>query len=675
MRLNITAIVVTAISIIMGSYSFLLLDVPETSSIPELQVLPEQSGDYFKMETTVENSIIAIAECHMSEDQDTGKKTYHKSYSQYDDELITLRNNNNQIFTVEWDTSSGGDMAMSFGGSCHSGTVGRVWNADNGYSVSILALSESGGPDILLAASDNIEDMPEVTKFESWQRWAMLIFATGIGFIGLMTPTYLSQQIKKFDNNKFTRSKTNFLTRGKDKKALKYSQMLKMNLTEIAKSRGINPMRLKREIIDQLLENDKQMARDNAAANKNVIKISETTTTRPKWDDKSWIMEPKSIDTWNENNLYAPDLDDKIMKEHPENIGSPNPPMFTNSSLLIALSIITFSWLASDLIGRHHGGAAFAFGMILRIISVGVSSIWLFISFWRWLILHSVIDTPTQLIRSAAVGGAEICGQIRPSNDNTISLKLGHRTVDGLVAHYWIEEKKTTYRDKNGRIQEAWTRSDSGKGHVNSFIVHDGTAGIKIDSSAWFSKYGNVLVIEKPKIWHSVLLGFSAVLGFWIASGLAFELFDNQTLRTICFVISGLIVFYLILKHFSQIGEPIWKFYKKIKNPKMLIDFGDYLDTWRSGDTMYTLWALGAGEPVYIIGEIGTRTFEDMAKENLTGDIQSEHLIVRPRERVESSILRRGTEISLLTQVRSTTETIILPCLALIAAIVPFFWT
>ena len=90
---------------------------------------------------------------------------------------------------------------------------------------------------------------------------------------------------------------------------------------------------------------------------------------------------------------------------------------------------------------------------------------------------------------------------------------------------------------------------------------------------------------------------------------------------------------------------------------------------------MYTLWALGAGEPVYIIGEIGTRTTNDMEKENLTGDIQSEHLIVRPRERVESSILRRGTEISLLTQVRSTTETIILPCLALIAAIVPFFWT
>ncbi len=678
MRLNISAIFITVIAIVLGCYSLNLIDVPENSSIPELQELPDQQVEFFKMDVEVEDSIIASVKCHQHEDSETGAISYRKNYNQYEGEKILLKNDNDEYFTVNWDTASGGDLNMNFGGSCYSGNVGRVWYAGDGYAVSVLVYIESEETYTLLAASDKMEDMPEVTKFETWQRTAMLVFAIGIGIIGLCTPTYLSQQIKRLKGNedRGISISPNFVTRGVEEKSINYDKMLKKDLIEIADSRGIIPMRLKKEIVEQLIESDEKIAKEVATATSREIMLKSTSTTRR---GENWIMKPKPIETWDTTNLYAPDLDEKILDEHPENIGSPRPPMFTNSALLISLSIITFSWLASDLIGRHHDVFAYFFGVILRIISITVAVIWLFASFWKWIILHSVIDTPTQLIRSAAVGGVEICGQTRPSSDNTLSISLGSNKFDGLLAYYWIEETKTIYRDNRGNLQERWNRTDSGKAHVDSFIVHDGTAGIKIDGPAWFGKYANILALSKSKKWVSITLALVALISLLIGF-YHLDLDDGGSspllLPIASFTVSGILVVYLAMKHITFIREPIWKFYSKIKNPKMLIDFGETLHSDpRLGSVRYDIWALGAGDPVYIIGEIGTRTSEDMQKEYLSGENQSEHLIIRPRERIESSILRRGTELSLLIKSRSTTETIILPCLALISAIIPFFWT
>ena len=142
---------------------------------------------------------------------------------------------------------------MKFGGSCYSGNVGRVWYADDGYTVSVLVYIESEETYTLLAASDKMEDMPEVTKFETWQRTAMLVFAIGIGIIGLCTPTYLSQQIKRLKGNedKGISINPNFVTRGVEEKSINYDKMLKKDLIEIADSRGIIPMRLKKEIVEK----------------------------------------------------------------------------------------------------------------------------------------------------------------------------------------------------------------------------------------------------------------------------------------------------------------------------------------------------------------------------------------------------------------------------------------
>tara|TARA_E500000331_G_C16847294_1_gene536139 strand:- start:203 stop:571 length:369 start_codon:yes stop_codon:yes gene_type:complete len=104
------------------------------------------------------------------------------------------------------------------------------------------------------------------------------------------------------------------------------------------------------------------------------------------------------------------------------------------------------------------------------------------------------------------------------------------------------------------------------------------------------------------------------------------------------------------------------------------VNLGDQLYTWQSGNWRWTVWVLAAGDPVYCLGRVENRDNEDK-EEGLDGTIANSHLVVRGNKDIGMQVhLHRGTEISLLSNLRSTTESIIMPLIMLTFSAIPFIW-
>ena len=104
------------------------------------------------------------------------------------------------------------------------------------------------------------------------------------------------------------------------------------------------------------------------------------------------------------------------------------------------------------------------------------------------------------------------------------------------------------------------------------------------------------------------------------------------------------------------------------------VDYGSMLHRWGTGDWRWTVHVFGAGDPVYCLGRVETRK-DDEKEEGHDGSIPNAQLIVRGNKDVGMETkLNRGTEFSLLSSLRSTTEAIIVPLLMLVSSIIPFFW-
>ena len=104
------------------------------------------------------------------------------------------------------------------------------------------------------------------------------------------------------------------------------------------------------------------------------------------------------------------------------------------------------------------------------------------------------------------------------------------------------------------------------------------------------------------------------------------------------------------------------------------VNLGEQLHNWESGRWRWTVWVLASGDPVYCLGRVETRTSEEK-EDGIDETIPSSHLVVRGNKDIGMQVhLHRGTELSVISGLRSTTEAIIVPLIMLTFSAIPFLW-
>ena len=105
------------------------------------------------------------------------------------------------------------------------------------------------------------------------------------------------------------------------------------------------------------------------------------------------------------------------------------------------------------------------------------------------------------------------------------------------------------------------------------------------------------------------------------------------------------------------------------------VDVGENLSyTWFHKNYRWSFKGLAAGDPVYCIGKAEIRTEKEL-EEGLDRSIPSSLLVVRGNKDVGTAAkIQRGTELSLISGLRSTTEAIVIPVLMMVVSIIPFIW-
>ncbi len=205
---------------------------------------------------------------------------------------------------------------------------------------------------------------------------------------------------------------------------------------------------------------------------------------------EGWLVAPPQIDAWHMDRPYDPDPSG-LLAEHPVNVGTPVPAMFTLRSVLRILQsaiLAHFAWLVFSTTGNTDWLYVCLAGGLLIFVTR-----WLKVRKWR-----ALSDLPTSTARSAAVGKVEVFGQLRPRTtwplpvavDNDSS-KLGH----GLGAWSWRYghlfewEEWVEKRDEEGKVtggtwedRSAYTFIRGAEGSWPT-MVHDGTGGIALNTN------------------------------------------------------------------------------------------------------------------------------------------------------------------------------------------------
>ena len=341
------------------------------------------------------------------------------------------------------------------------------------------------------------------------------------------------------------------------------------------------------------------------------------TSYVPTNDPNDWILPAPGPASWNSEDRYAPDGDGTPLPEHPVKVGTPIP---ASMSLYGIFGLIaTFSFI----LGAGAGISSLdkidekylAIGIMLSI-----SIIWLVMSWLKAKMLNQMIDTPTSLVRSAALGHCELVGQVRPSIEGVLRVVVDGNPrmfMENMVAFNWTyeQQQERTVKTKDGtRTERRWVtiRSDSGG---CPFILHDGTGGIRVNGNSFKrTDYGNYI-----KRWDGA---FAESLGKQFMASL----------------IAGA------------------------------------LGGWRVVDHRWTLYGIKLGNPVYIMGEIRSRPNQEIEAEGLDKTTQNTLIEVwGDKDGIGQKVtLNRGTELSNIGRSRSTIEMISLPMLLFLGAICMF---
>ena len=117
------------------------------------------------------------------------------------------------------------------------------------------------------------------------------------------------------------------------------------------------------------------------------------------------------------------------------------------------------------------------------------------------------------------------------------------------------------------------------------------------------------------------------------------------------------------------------------------VELGNFLSRWEVGKKMsfknmakanrprrFTVYALRAGDPVYVYGKAYPRPKQQVLMEGLDGSLANSNLVMKGESDTPSKpVCHRGTELAILCNSRSTVETVIIPGLASLIAFVMIF--
>ena len=486
------------------------------------------TGAWLRLEGQITNGIIASGHCYQDDDGN-----WHDTTSAVNDGSITIQPGESQYapFTVYWTEETLGAELSAVSRHCPRSD----WTISVGDRVQLFVLDDGENLWLFSAGEDSL-DPSEVTDREDMQRWALLFCMIGAAILMAATPTSLAQDRRESQKQHSVREQMH-----------------------LSKSTG--------------------------------VLVKAVGPERGEDDYNDWILDEPSHELWNLENPYAADEGDKIIEEHPNKVGTPIPATLTFYSIGAAIFIVSTVWLSADLLARHGSIVHVVIGNILRWGVMAFNLIWGIICYRRWKVAHNIIDTPTQLARSVAVGPAELVGQVRPGPDGSMTVEVSGpgRKASGVVAFKWLEEQYVCRGSgKNRHCSWESRASDDGS---QPFILHDGSAGILVD----------------PKTWKK-------------------------------------------------------------------IDYGGQLHQWTSGNWRWTLHTLGIGDPIYCLGRAESKRDGEF-EEELDRTKASGLLVMRGNADVGMSVkLSRGTELSLLAGMRSTTEQVIVPIALLVFGLIPFFW-
>ena len=339
---------------------------------------------------------------------------------------------------------------------------------------------------------------------------------------------------------------------------------------------------------------------------------------RPEKDLRSWVFPAPLPQDWHLEKRYHPDAFSELIAEHPNKIGTPIPPVFSNqgTSMLIAFCLMTL-----QLFMIKDTQEVFYKSPIMLIVSI----IWLAIGFFSMKRLQSMQDTPTSIIRSVAVGNAELVGQVRNGIYEPSILHVDgdlSKSVADLVSWNWkyeIEvEQRRMVRDSNGNMRQEvsrhWRTIRTDEGGTD-FTLHDGTGGIMIVTGSFRNnnEFGEHLIQWECNHHHN--------LG---------NLFGN--------IFSMLIANEKVLRH------------------------------------RWTLWGLKLGDPCYVMGMVKPRTNEEMSHDPQVDKTLQNSILYAIGEKSPGfkPRLEKGTELTAISSARSQLENIGFPILGLVIGIAQF---
>jgi len=344
----------------------------------------------------------------------------------------------------------------------------------------------------------------------------------------------------------------------------------------------------------------------------------------PTNDPNDWILPAPGPTTWNKEDIYAADASGEALPEHPHKVGTPRPATFSAFGLFSIAAIICFllwTWKILSMSPEEFtdsGGQGDA--ALMKWVMPILGGILLIVGWLQAKMLAQMLDTPTSLIRSMAIGSNELVGQVRPAKEGDLSVAVGgasHRTVHNLVSHKWTHQvyrcHRTTDSEGNSKESCSWHEVERSASSI-PFMLHDGTGGTRILADSFKRlDYGNFL-----KRWES--------------------------------------------KHDDSIGKEL---------------FGQMASKLLGGGNIkkhrWTLWGLRIGNPVYVMGNTASRGREEAEAEGCDASIGHTLLHVNGEDAPGvKTIIRRGSELSNLGTMRSGFEMVIIPAIMLLGGIAMF---
>ena len=336
------------------------------------------------------------------------------------------------------------------------------------------------------------------------------------------------------------------------------------------------------------------------------------TIRKPTVDDRAWVFPAPEQNKWHLETRYHPDNPEELIAEHPNKIGTPRPATVSNYALATLTAYIFFALQIHFLTINGETN-----DKVPIYVLIGISVIWLLVSVFMWKRAQAMMDTPTSNIRSAAVGGVELVGQVRPGPQYPPTVIVdgdSSKSVNDLAAWRWTYEvykcRQVTTTDSQGntttREECSWQqiRADSGS---TSFTIHDGTGGMAVIADT-FSK----------------------------------QEFGDHLIQWEC-------------RHDMRMK-------------------GLFTNIMLSGDIRrhrWTLWGLKIGDPCYLLATLKSRNDQTLQAEQIDRTLQNA-LLEATGEKAPGfkPRLEKGTELTALSGARSDLEYLIIPTLALLASII-----